>query len=99
MPYFCAFVYFKMTTAGIFSSHMPLNSIVASHLSVLTSVQPNPPCNSSKQPLPGQLNLPRRLSRLETTLRNTNSLPISKLELLFVDGVGTWAVVREMDAG
>ena len=54
---------------------------------------------TSQQPFPSQLNLPCRFSCLETSLGNTNCLAIAELELLFVYGVRTRAVMREMDAG
>jgi hypothetical protein len=77
----------KFSNPGLhYSSSLPYNLPIK----LLSTLQ---------QPLPGQLNLPCRFSCLETSLRNTDCLPIAELELLFVYGVRTRAVVREMDAG
>lgn len=80
----------------------PLRKFSNSRLQYSSSLSYNLPIrllSTSQQPLPSQLNLPCRFSCLETSLRDTNCLPIAELELLFVYGMRTRAVVREMDAG
>lgn len=55
-------------------------------------------CSQSKQPFPRQLNLPRRLSCLETPLGNTCHAPLAKLNLILDVWEGAGAVVWEVYA-
>lgn len=52
----------------------------------------------SQQPLPRQLDLPGRLPSLESSLGNTDALPVRQLELVLVAGPCAGAVVWEVHA-
>lgn len=52
----------------------------------------------SQQPLPSQLDLPRRLSSLVSTLTDANHASVSQFELVFYLRERARAVVWEVDA-
>lgn len=56
------------------------------------------PCLLLKQSLPSQLDLPRSLSRFESTFAHTCHAAVFELDLVLNFGECAWAVVREVDA-
>jgi hypothetical protein len=54
--------------------------------------------DESQDTLPSQFDFARCFTGLKSSLRDTDSTSLAKLDLIFVIGVCTWAMMREMNA-